>query len=209
MGKMQNLIGQRFGKLTVVKFVEMDSRRQSIWLCKCDCGKETLVRAGNLRRLHTRSCGCIQKQHASQMNKGVHNMSGSRMYVVWESMKDRCFNLNCAAYKNYGGRGITVCDEWRNNFKSFYYWAMSHGYTDELTIDRIDVNGNYEPSNCRWITLREQAGNKRSNRILTHNGKSQCLSYWARECGLKVSTLAERLRRGWTIERALTTQKKG
>ena len=128
-----------------------------------------------------------------------------RLYRIWQHMKDRCYNHNCDSYHNYGGRGITVCDEWRNNYQNFQEWALRNGYTDDLTIDRSNVNGNYEPSNCRWLTQQEQSFNKRTNRTLTYKNKTQTLTEWATELNINSNTLLYRLRRGWTVERALST----
>ena len=125
-----------------------------------------------------------------------HGMTGTRIYKIWCKIKERCYNPNNRSYKNYGSRGITVCDEWRDDFQAFYDWAMSNGYADELTIDRISVNGNYEPSNCRWATNKEQCNNKRNNHILTYNEKSQTVAQWANELKTNDSTICERIRRG-------------
>lgn len=128
----------------------------------------------------------------------------SRLYTIWKNMKARCSN-NASQNSYYGARGITVCEEWRNSYQAFYNWAMANGYTDELTIDRIDVNGNYEPSNCRWATLKEQANNKRNNRLLTYNGKSLTVSQWTKELGFNQGLISRRINYlGWDIERALT-----
>ncbi len=124
-------------------------------------------------------------------------------------MKDRCYNPNFKSFANYGGRGITVCDEWANSYRKFHEWSLENGYRDDLTIDRIDVNGNYEPSNCRWLTIKEQSYNKRTNRKLTYQNKTQTVTEWAVELNIKSNTLLYRLRRGWTVERALSTRTGG
>lgn len=120
-------------------------------------------------------------------------------------MKTRCYNKDSSQYHSYGGRGITVCEEWKTSFKAFYDWGMSHGYTDELTIDRIDVNGNYEPSNCRWVTAHEQSRNRRNNRMISFNGETKCMVDWALSFNLHPSVLRNRLNLGWGLERALKT----
>lgn len=135
-----------------------------------------------------------------------HGMYKSRIYKIWESMKLRCYSVHQTAYKDYGGRGITVCTEWLNDFMMFYNWAISNGYNDRLTLDRIDVNGNYEPLNCRWLTMKEQTRNKRNNRFLTYNGLTKCIVDWANETGIDRRTLTKRIDvLGWTVEKALNT----
>lgn len=142
------------------------------------------------------------------MNKGaqnrlyVHGGSGTRLHKVWLSMRERCNRVHHPFYRNYGGRGIKVCDEW-NDFRAFREWAFAHGYSDKLQIDRINNNGNYEPSNCRWVTGKENANNKRTNRIIVYRGKTYTLSQLAEKIGMGKTTLKERLNRGWSVESAV------
>lgn len=131
--------------------------------------------------------------------------TGSRLYSIYRSMKTRCYNQNAKNYKNYGGRGITICEQWLEDFKMFHDWALSHGYRDDLIIDRMDVNGNYEPNNCRWVTHLEQNNNARTNHIITFNGVTMTLTEWSRHFNIDRNTITARLKRGWDIERALTT----
>lgn len=207
MSKFQDLTGQRFGRLTVIKRVENKTypsgQKKVEWLCKCECGKETTVSSQCLLNGHTKSCGCTKGEFIRQ-KKATHKESNTKLYRIWQAMKRRCYNANTKDYKLYGSRGIAVCDEWFNSFEAFEKWAIVNGYDDTLTIDRIDVNGNYEPSNCRWATPKEQANNKRNNHLLTYNNKTQTLQQWADEMNIKRSTILTRLNRGWSIERALT-----
>ena len=159
MGKIKDLKGQRFGKLIVLEFKEIKNYR-AIWLCKCDCGNFIAVSSNSLLSNKTKSCGCIHSQQLINRNK-KHGLSEAKLYKVWQGMKTRCYNPNFMYYCNYGGREITICDEWLNDFKKFYDWATSNGYKEGLTIDRINNDGNYEPSNCRWVTRAEQNRNKR------------------------------------------------
>lgn len=134
-----------------------------------------------------------------------HGLRHTRLYGIWLQMKNRCNNEKTARYKDYGARGITVCDEWCNDFKAFYDWSMANGYSDDLTIDRINNDGNYEPSNCRWITIKQQSRNTRHNTLLTLNGEAHCLIEWSEITGITKSCIQDRLRYGWSVERALTT----
>lgn len=133
-----------------------------------------------------------------------HGMRNTRLYDIWRSMKQRCYNPKTNRYKKYGGRGITVCDEWKDNFQSFYDWAMSNGYSDDLSIDRIDPNGNYESNNCRWATAKQQANNRTNNNIIEFNGEVHTLAQWSEITGIKMATIGARLQKGWSVSDALT-----
>ena len=180
MRKLVNdLTGKKFGKLEVIGVHDTGSRK-TYYVCQCDCGNVKVVRADALISGATKSCGCIKKEQ-DKINLSAnhkHKMSGTRIYETWQDMKRRCYNKQNARYDRYGGRGITVCDEWLNNFQSFYDWAISNGYSDDLTIDRIDNDGNYEPSNCRWSTAKEQCNNRGSNINITIGNATKSLMCW-------------------------------
>ena len=163
-----DLTGQRFGKLTVIKRSEnkeyQNCRQTHVqFLCQCDCGNKVVVTSNNLRTGHTQSCGCEKIQLVVNRSK-KHGMTNTRLYGVWNTMRQRCLNPNNHKYKNYGGRGIKVCDEWLHDFMAFYDWSMDNGYKPGLTIDRINNDGNYEPNNCRWTTMKVQNNNRRKRK---------------------------------------------
>lgn len=211
MGKFIDLTGQKFGKLTVIELHHKRKIKNSTrvyWLCKCDCGGETITRTDNLTSGATTSCGCVHLNILRTI--GIkHNLSDSRLYKVYTSMIYRCYNKNNYQYYLYGSRGISVCEEWKKDFMNFYNWAMENGYNKnakhgECTLDRIDVNGNYEPSNCRWINNKEQQRNKRNNTFITYKNETKCLSEWSEITGISKSTLLYRLNNNWDLEKLFT-----
>lgn len=200
--------GQRFGRLTVIRRAENDNAGKAQWLCRCDCGTYKVIRSGNLKETSkTKSCGCLKRELLHKQKNGLkHGMYGTRIYTEWASMKWRCYCEKNTSYERYGGRGIKVCDEWLNDFLPFYNWAMSSGYRDDLTLDRIDNNGDYRPDNCRWVTMKVQDNNKRNNKFYEHDGKRMTGSQWSEYLGAKDRHLiSDRIDRGWSIERALST----
>lgn len=197
-----NMTGQRFGRLLVIAEAGRDDRKVT-WLCRCDCGNESTVRGSYLRSGHTTSCGCWKREVPGTWSL-KHGQSNTRLYKIWRGMVRRTTEPNYPDYPHYGGRGITVCAEWRESFEAFAR-DMGPSYRDDLTLDRIDNNGNYEPSNCRWATSTEQARNKRSNRLLTFNGKTMPISAWAEHLAISDTAIRSRLHHGWPVERALTT----
>lgn len=212
-----SLIGQRFGKLTVIAQAELyispRGHKAERWLCRCDCGKEKIVMRGHLCSGATTSCGCLVSEKTRKRNT-THGLTYTILYRIWRGIISRCNIPSASGYENYGGRGITVCEEWHNDFQAFYEWAYANGYKEEIlpngrskwTIDRIDVNGNYEPSNCRWITVQGQSNNRRSNYPIEYNGRTQTIAEWAKELGINYHTLHDRLLvHGWSVEKALKT----
>lgn len=205
MGTYQDLTGKRFGRLVALEPIGRDNRGYVIWRCKCDCGNEKNVATRYLGK-GTSSCGCYSKElHAKMQTR--HGKRYSRIYDLHKSMVDRCNRKTAHEYENYGGRGIKVCDEWMD-FQNFYEWAMANGYDEnssrkECTLDRIDVNGNYEPSNCRFVSMKTQQRNKRSNVLITYNGETHCMSEWAEIAGIKYVTFCHRIKAGWSMEDAM------
>lgn len=200
-----DITGVRFGRYTVVKRAPNDKNGSAMWVCRCDCGTEKIVRGASLRSGAVVSCGCFHKDDL-KCRLTTHNMSNTRIREIWNCMKQRCSNPRNTAYKYYGGRGVSVCDEWKNDFSSFLSWALNNGYTDDLTLDRIDTNGNYEPSNCRWISRAEQQNNTRYVRHFTINGETKSLAEWCRIYGVPHERVRWRVvEKGWDILDALTT----
>lgn len=205
MAKKIDLTGLVFGRLTVVCEADKRNKAGSVhWKCVCSCeGKIIEVASRSLRVGTTKSCGCLQRENIARVIKSniVHGMCYTRVYYIWRHMVGRCTNPNDKKYPSYGGRGITICDRWLK-FENFYE-DMGDPPTKEHSLDRVDNDGNYEPKNCRWSTPKVQSRNTRRNVLITHQGKTQCLSAWAEETGIGSGTLQYRLKNGWSIERTL------
>ena len=189
--EIKDITGQRFGRLVALEHVGFSSNRVTLWKCRCDCGNTIIVREGNLNSGKSQSCGCLNVERTKEANLR-HGMAHTRLYNIWSKMKERCYNTTRKAYKNYGGKGVHVCDEWRNDFQKFYDWAINNGYKENLTIDRINSNGNYEPSNCRWITLSENTRLKYESDFITVRNLSLTIHDWANRIGLSQKTLRDR-----------------
>lgn len=212
MGKIKDLLGQRFGRLLVIEDTnKKDKYRNEIWKRQCDCGNIVFKSSALLRSKHCNSCGCLQRElSAKRLSKRMKTHgygTKDRLHRIWTSIHTRCYNKNDKTYKNYGGRGIKVCKEWQNDFMSFRNWSIANGYQENLTIDRIDVNGNYEPNNCRWITSFEQQSNKRNNCNIIYNNKKYTLAQLCRKLKIDRSKMEYRLQLGWTIEEILNYYK--
>lgn len=201
----KDITNKQFGKLTAIKY-EYTKNKKPYWLCRCECGKNKIIAYSSLKSGATKSCGCLKHEtsinHYSNLNK-THGMKNTKIYQKWLGMKARCYNSKTKGYKNYGDRGITVCDEWKNDFLNFYNWAINNGYKDGLTLERIDVNGNYEPINCKWITNLEQQNNKRNNKFIEYKNEKHTIAEWSRITGINKNTLLTRLNSHWDIEEVI------
>ena len=195
--KAIDLTGQTFGRLTVIGRSESENKKTALWLCKCDCGNVTKVRTDHLRKGQTKSCGCFSNEYRVK-HGGCRRVKRDRLYITLHHMIQRCYNPKAKEYKNYGGRGITMCDEWKD-YHSFKEWALNNGYRDDLTIERIDVNGNYCPENCTWIPREEQALNKRSS--VKYLGV--CESEWAKRLGVGKKLRSYRYNNNCSLEEAI------
>lgn len=199
-----DLTGRVFGRLTVEGYshthTQRSGKRAAVWSCRCECGGTASVMTSNLKKGNTRSCGCLHKQQMT-----LHGKSSTRLYRVWQSMLQRCSNPNASRYAEYGGRGIKVCHRWQK-FENFL--ADVGERPEGTSLDRINVNGDYEPGNVRWATIAEQARNKRANVMIEWGGRRMIQTDWAKELGIKDQTLIKRLKM-WPLEKAMTTPRQG
>jgi len=198
---VKDLTGQRYGKLVVIG--KDTTTPKNYWIVKCDCGNTKSIFRGHLTANRIDNCGCITLEKRSKKNK-THGETNTRLFKIWNGMINRCSNKNNNSYQKYGGRGIIVCEEWHKYIK-FRDWALSHGYNDTLTIDRIDVNGNYCPENCRWATNKQQANNRRNTRYFTYKNETHTISEWAEILNINIETLQTRINYKWSMNKIKNT----
>jgi hypothetical protein len=207
---MGALVGKKYGSLTVMNdelYIEYKSGkcRKGVFICDCGCIKE--IRFSSVASGMTTSCGCARSAMVSNKNR-KHGLSKHPLYLKWLSMKDRCYNKKCISYKNYGGRGIKVCDKWKNSFIEFYDWSIKNGFLENLTIDRIDVNGDYSEINCRYIQINEQSLNKRNNFFIFFNGEKKTLSQWSKISGNSSAMIRNKINTGFDVEYSIFSKEK-
>lgn len=210
IARINSNIGKKFNRLTIVSFNGISSIGAYRYNCICDCGNKSIISISLLKNNHVKSCGCLQKEHSTRIGKTINKKHGdtvghvrSRIFVIWSNMLNRCNNIKSNNYKYYGERGIIVYPGW-SDYTIFKTWALENGYSDDLTLDRINSDGNYEPGNCRWATRTEQANNRGKTIFLDFNGEKLPLADWSRRLGIAIGTIHSRLRRGWTIEKTLS-----
>jgi hypothetical protein len=214
VSKFINIAGNKYGKLTAISYQGNDKHGKAVWLCRCECGNEKFFVGCDLRSNKIASCGCLQKELASEYcrkNKSKHKMCDTRIYSIWVHLKERCISKKSDNFKNYGGRGITICDKWLD-FEGFYE-DMGRSYEEHIkifgenntSIDRIDNNKSYMKDNCKWSTLIEQSNNKRNNKHILYNGETMTLAEASRKFKINYDALLKRLKKGWSAEKALLT----
>lgn len=189
-----DLTGKRYGRLTVLAYDHSNSYGVPYWLCECDCGTTKIISTPNLTKGHATSCGCYQRECRS-INHATHRSSNSRLYGIWQNMKNRCMNERADFFEHYGGRGVDICDEWLE-FENFQEWSLNNGYDPKLTIDRINNDSGYSPENCRWADRHVQANNKSNNRYVEYGGERNTMANWARKLGVTYGSLKYRLNHG-------------
>lgn len=203
MAHYEDLTGKRFGRLVVKK--RIINNNKGFWLCECDCGKTVIIKTKTcLISGQIKSCGCYNRDRICK-----HGDSYSLLYSVWHSMKTRCYTKTSIPYKDYGARGITVCEEWKNDYSRFRDWALTHGYKKGLSLDRINNNGNYTPDNCRFTDVKTQSNNRRSSRYLTYNGETHSIAEWGQIFGVRPELFLDRLKKGWPLKDVLSNNKYG
>lgn len=206
MAIVKDLTGHKYGRLTAVEYVGKTKNGNAKWLCKCDCGGRKVVASWGLISGRTQSCGCIKREQNHQLffQHGESGSNRTRLYGIWSGMKNRCYNeKQSESFQKYGAHGIEMCDEWKNSYETFRDWALSNGYDDGLTIDRINFNGPYCPQNYRWATQKEQQNNRSNNHYIEFRGETKTMAEWSELAGFGRSVIEHRLSRGWTIENAL------
>jgi len=208
--KKVDMVGKKFGRWLVIEEAEQKYGTGAFYLCECSCGARKVVKGYHLRKGLSSSCGCYSREVASEMrkNKKTHGLSNSRIYHIWVGMYGRCNDSKRPEYPRYGGRGIVICEDWKER-ANFFNWALTNGYDDNLTLDRIDPNGNYEPTNCRWITSKEQANNRRNTRYVEYEGNTYTLSDFSNTfLSINKDTFYSRLSNGKTMEECMDENKK-
>jgi hypothetical protein len=201
-----DLTGKRFNKLEVIEFTNnRNSSGEFLWLCQCDCGNKTEVSTNDIKNGYIKSCGCLKGKNQFENPKHLYQKH-YHLYQRWKGIKKRCYNPNYESYDIYGDRGIKVCDAWQE-FESFLEWSLENGFNKSLQIDRIDSNGDYEPSNCRWVTPKENSNNKRNNRLITIDGEEKTVAEWARIAGVTKKTITDRINRGWPKDQLLLPER--
>ena len=206
-------IGEKYGRLTVIEYAGLNKNNAALWKCKCDCGNERIVMGAVLRSGKTKSCGCLQrvvaKETVQKYNNSpeykpvrhiTHGLHSTRLFGIWCRMKGRCYNSKSTQYRYYGAKGVKICDEWLTDFKAFYDWSMANGYQDDLTIDRINNDGNYSPDNCRWANHSEQMLNRSNTVFVEYNGEKKPLAVWCRIYGVNYKRAHAKYRKGFSPE---------
>jgi len=194
--QFRDLTNQVIGKLTVLHHIGKDKHGGYVWVCRCECGNIKNIKSGSLTST-TKSCGCLQKEFISNRNKidfTKHKLKSHPIYSIWCNMKTRCNNKNASCYKNYGGRGISVCSEWSSDFLMFYNWALNNGWNEGLKIDRINNDGNYEPLNCRFVTNKENCNNKSNNIFIYIDGVRKTATQISEEMNIEYNTVRRRIK---------------
>lgn len=212
MGKFVDLTGKTFGRLTVIGEAGRSKAGYALWKCRCECGNFKIVQSRHLNSGASKSCGCLmyETQMRNRRDNTKHGYAHNELlYGVWKNMKARCYNPANNRSQFYLGKGIVVCDEWKNDYEAFRKWAYENGYKTGLSIDRINNDGNYEPNNCRWATAKTQANNQSRNRMLTYNGETFTMSEWAEKLNISYGTINHRVQRGWSMERIVNTPQRG
>jgi hypothetical protein len=199
--QFKDIEGQRFTRWVVLGYAGQNERKASLWYCRCDCGTVRIVKSNDLLSNKSKSCGCLQHEITAERNY-KHGLATAPEHQIWTQMKVRCNNPKNKGYKNYGGRGIKVCERWQKSFADFIS-DMGQRPSPNHSIERIDNDGDYEPQNCKWATYTEQANNTRNNHFLTFNGETLTINQWARKLGIDRRVLTSRLIRGWSVERVL------
>lgn len=205
MIEFEDLQGQKFNRLRAEK-PTYNKYRRKCWECVCECGNKAYVSSKDLKTGRIKSCGCLLKENRESGFYKTHNLSKTAIYKLYRGIKRRCYNSHEHNYCNYGGRGITMCEEWRNDFIQFYNWALENGYEKGLQIDRIDNNKGYSPENCRFSTAKEQANNRRSNIVIEYEGETQTLTQWCEQFNFNYDCIRQRIAKGWDVYKALFTK---